>query len=283
MAADAGSERLPVVARVSASERLRGGRAWERIESAAGMWHVAVRTLRVAFTSLAWVPPALSETATIFRRCVAPLLVCVSVFIAANGVFTLGKVIQALGAPDRQAGGIFTGSLREVATWVVMMVFAGVAGSATTSDLGARKIREELDAMAVLGVESIRALVVPRVMAFTFAAVVLGGFGLLAIMVTDYLLVPSFFHLPDAVFFDSVRQNINTADILSSVLKHVVIGFVVGVVCCTKGLRATGGAEGVGKAVNQAVVVSFFVVWMLNSIFNVAYLSLFPDASILRG
>lgn len=264
------------------STTLRQG-GWERVESGAAMWNVGVRVLRIALTSTGWIPAAIAETAVIFRRCVAPLVVCVSVFIAANGVFTLGKVIQALGAPDRQAGGIFTGSLREVATWVVMMVFAGVAGSATTSDLGARKIREELDAMAVLGVESVRELVVPRVMAFTFAAVVLGGFGLLGIMVTDFLLVPGMFHLSDAVFWDSVRQNINTADIVSSVLKHLVLGFVIGVVCCTKGLRATGGAEGVGRAVNQAVVVSFFAVWMLNSIFNVAYLSLFPDVSVLRG
>jgi phospholipid/cholesterol/gamma-HCH transport system permease protein len=265
------------------ASRVTSSRTWEKVQSAAGMWALAFQTLRVATTSLRWLPDAVEETAVIFRRCLTPLIVCVSVFIAANGVFILGRVIQSLGAPDRQAGGIFVGSFREVATWITMMVFAGVAGSAVTADLGARKIREELEALAVLGVPVVRNLVVPRVMAFTFSAVVLGGIAVLAIMVTDFVLVPSLYHIPMAVFVDSVKQNILAGDVIAQIIKHALLGFFIGIVCCTKGLRVKGGAEGVGLAVNQAVVICFFGVWMFNSVFNLAYLSLFPDLSVLRG
>ncbi|MEA2170919.1 MAG: phospholipid/cholesterol/gamma-HCH transport system permease protein [Solirubrobacteraceae bacterium] len=260
------------------------GRGWESVQAAAGMWSVGIQTLReLARWPLAWIPDAVVETSVIFRRTLFPVFVSVAVFIGASGVFTLGKVIQVLGAPDRQAGGIFVGSLREVATWVTMMIFAGVAGSAVTADLGARKIREELDALAVLGVPAVRSLVAPRVAAFTFSAVVLGGFGLLAIMFTDYLLVPPVYHLSGGVFFDSVKQNILTTDVYATIIKHAIIGFCIGVVCCVKGLQAKGGAEGVGRAVNEAVVISFFLVWAINSIYNLAYLSLFPEVSVLKG
>ena len=59
-------------------------------------------------------------------------------------------------------------------------------------------------------------------------------------------------------------------------------GAIVGVVCCYKGVNASGGSLGVGRAVNQAVVISFVLVWTLNFAFNSTYLSLFPEAQTLR-
>lgn len=267
----------------AARRRIAGSSAWERVESAAGMWHVGVRTLRIAFTSVSWVPEAIAETSIAFRRCLIPLIASVAIIIAAYDVFVLGKVIQILGAPDRQAGGQFTGNVREVATWVTLMVFAGVAGSAVTADLGARKVREELDAMEVLGVEKVRSLVVPRVMAFTFAAMVLGSVAVFIAMFTAFVLTLPIYHLSAAVFIDNVLAGVFATDVYVQLLKHAILGFSIGVVCCVKGLQAKGGSEAVGRAVNQAVVISFLLVWMGNLIFNTAYLSLFPDVSVVRG
>ena len=58
---------------------------------------------------------------------------------------------------------------------------------------------------------------------------------------------------------------------------------MVGVIACQKGLSSRPGAEGVGRAVNESVVLMFVAIWLFNSIYNLAYLSLFPDATTLEG
>jgi phospholipid/cholesterol/gamma-HCH transport system permease protein len=89
---------------------------------------------------------------------------------------------------------------------------------------------------------------------------------------------------PIEVAMDDIARTIYSLDMLVTLmLKNAVIGFFVGVVCCYKGLTCRLGSEGVGRAVNQAVVITFFGVWLWNSAFNLAYLSLFPDASVFRG
>jgi phospholipid/cholesterol/gamma-HCH transport system permease protein len=163
------------------------------------------------------------------------------------------------------------------------MIFAGVAGSAITADLGARKIREELDALAVLGVDRIRSLVVPRVFAMTIAAPVLGMLALTISQAVNYAVAPGHIGFPRSVFRDSVVSNILPLDLYASILKYAIIGFFVGVVSCHKGLASKGGAEGVGRAVNQTVVIAFFGIWLINSLFNLAYLTMFPETAILRG
>jgi phospholipid/cholesterol/gamma-HCH transport system permease protein len=263
---------------------LRASKAYAKIESAGDMLSLALSVVRLAVKPpFAWRRDALIESSLIFRRCLVPLVICLSVFVIANGVLLLGNVLAGLGAADRQAGGIYLGVLREVCTWITMMVFAGVAGSAVAADLGARKVREELDALSVLGVEAVRTLVVPRVIAFTFSAVILGLVALFVAVFGDFCVAPRHFHLSNAIFIDSVRHNVIPLDLYASAIKYTIIGFFVGVVTCTKGLRSEGGSEGVGRAVNQTVVITFFGIWLINSFYNLAFLSLFPDASVLRG
>ena len=66
-------------------------------------------------------------------------------------------------------------------------------------------------------------------------------------------------------------------------IKHTILGFFVGIVACQKGLSARGGAEGVGRVVTQTVVITFFGIWLINSLFNTGYLTIVPDAIGIRG
>jgi phospholipid/cholesterol/gamma-HCH transport system permease protein len=75
----------------------------------------------------------------------------------------------------------------------------------------------------------------------------------------------------------------NHYDLISAILKAIVIGFFIGIVACQKGLSARGGAEGVGRAVSQAVVVTFLGMWVINTVWNQAFFTLFPDALGLAG
>src|ERR1044071_7053282 len=172
-------------------------------------------------------------------------------------------------------------SIREFAPFVTAIVLAGVAGTAITADLGARKIREELDALQVLGVDPVKTLVVPRFLAlllvtglFDVYALLFGIFGgIVATLVNGAPLGPFW-----ATFF----TNASVTDLWGSVLKTTLFGAIIAIVCCYKGMTASGGAEGVGRAVNQAVVIAFLGVFAFNYVFTQTLLATNPELTNLR-
>ena len=167
-------------------------------------------------------------------------------------------------------------SITEFAPFVDAIVLAGVAGTAITADLGARKIREELDALQVLGVDPVKSLVVPRFLAlmlvtglFDVYALLFGIFGgILATLVN---------HEPVGPFFATLFNNADTTNLWGSVLKTTLFGAIIAIVCCYKGMTASGGAEGVGRAVNQAVVIAFMGIFAFNYAFTQVLLATHPE------
>jgi phospholipid/cholesterol/gamma-HCH transport system permease protein len=240
-------------------------------------------TKRAVLYPREWVRPAIVEASVYFRRCMVPLLISNGIWLWGFGVILFGALAFDLGVSDRQAGGVFVGFAREVSTWITMMILAGIAGSALAADLGARKTREELDALQVLGVDVMRLLVVPRMVAMVFVALTLPLINHLECMAIEYSLVPAHLHVSRAAFRATVYQDIYPLDFAAAALKHVVMGVFIGAVACQKGLSCKGGAEGVGRCVNQTVVLSFLGIWLINSVFNTAYLTLFPQVIIAKG
>jgi phospholipid/cholesterol/gamma-HCH transport system permease protein len=263
---------------------LEQSRVYESVDDGGRAGALAVRVIsEVVRPPFSWFPQAIEETATIFRRCLIPTIVSMTVWLIGVEVIVFGNLLKNLGVTDRFAGGAGLGVLREPATWIAMMVFAGVAGGAATADLGARKAREELDALNVLAVDVVKLLVVPRVMAMTFAAVILAMVAWLDANVVNYLLSPGPLNYSRGIFGPGLKITILSVDIYASIVKTVLMGFFIGVVACHRGLTCKTGAEGVGRAVNQTVVITFFGVWLMNSFFNLTFLTLFPDASVFRG
>jgi phospholipid/cholesterol/gamma-HCH transport system permease protein len=259
---------------------------YERLESVAGMTDLFGKTVKAAVLPpyLPWLGDCLHECAVTIRRSVVPLVLSMSAFAIGIVVALIAGLLEAIGSIDRAGGGNITGWTREPGYWVTSMIFAGVVGSAITADLGARKVREELDAMRVLAIDPVKKLVVPRVMALMVMAPVLGLLAVLDAMLVSYisypLLLPNSTH---AAFRDSTVAFMNSADLISLMAKLVVTGLFVGIVCCYKGLSAKGGAEGVGRAVNQAVLITFFSLWVLNSLWNAVFLANVPAVGVLRG
>ncbi len=215
------------------------------------------------------------------RLCWFPLLVStVAINYGAPGL-QAGNFLVLFGAIDRLGGFFVLASIREFGPTVTSVILAGVAGTAITADLGARKIREELDALQVLGVDPIKNLVVPRFLAlmlvtglFDIYALLFGIFGgILATLVNNAPLGPFW-----ATFFN----NASTTDLWGSVVKTTIFGAIIAIVCCYKGMTATGGAEGVGRAVNDAVVVSFLGIFAFNYVFTQTLLATHPEISVIK-
>ena len=215
------------------------------------------------------------------KLCWFPLLISTIAFgYEAPGLQAANSLVL-FGAQDRLGGFFVLASIREFAPFVDAIVLAGVAGTAITADLGTRKIREELDALQVLGVDPIKNLVVPRFLAlmlvtglFDVYAVIFGIFG--GVMTTWVN------HAPLGPFWATFFSNASVTDLWGSVLKCTLFGAIIAIVCCYKGMTASGGAEGVGRAVNQAVVIAFLGVFAFNYVFTQTLLATHPDILTIK-
>ncbi|GAC1323801.1 MAG: ABC transporter permease [Thermoleophilaceae bacterium] len=215
------------------------------------------------------------------RLCWFPLLVStVAINFGAPGL-QAGNFLTLFGAIDRLGGFFVLASIREFGPIVTSVVMAGVAGTAITADLGARKIREELDALQVLGVDPIKNLVVPRFLSLMIVTALFNIYALLFGIFGGVVTTLSF-GAPLGPFFATLLTNASTVDLWGSVLKTTIFGAIIAIVCSYKGMTATGGAEGVGKAVNQAVVLSFLGIFAFNYVFTQTLLATHPEISVIK-
>ncbi len=185
------------------------------------------------------------------------------------------------GALDRLGGLFVLAVIREFAPVFCAIIVAGVAGTAMTADLGARKIREELDALQVLGVDPLKNLVVPRFLALML---VTGLFDVFAIVAGTLggLLANAVYHGSTGAFFATFLSNATTTELWGSVLKCTLYGAITAIVCCYKGMTASGGAEGVGRAVNQAIVTTYLAIGAFDYLFTQTLLATHPQMSVLH-
>ena len=200
--------------------------------------------------------------------------------LGAPGLQAAG-VLDLFGALDRLGGFFVVIAVRQIGPIVTAIVVAGVAGTAITADLGARKIREELDALQVLGVDPVKNLVVPRFLALM---VITGLLDVFAIVfgLTAGIAASLIYGQPLGGFFATLFSNALVTDVWGSVLMCTLFGGIIAVVCCYKGMTASGGAAGVGRAVNQAVVIAFMGVFAFLYVFTAVLLASNPELQSIR-
>lgn len=177
---------------------------------------------------------------------------------------------------------LFLQSMRTFTMWIDSMVVAGVIGTALTADVGARKVREEIDAMQVMGIDPIRDLAVPRVLSITFITTLLAVPSLLVTMASMQLGASYVAHMEAAQFYSNLFANVSGVEIVSVLFNSFLVGLLIGTICCYKGFTASGGAIGLGRGVNQAVVLSFVSVWVLQLAYNAFLLGFFPQLGAFR-
>ena len=152
-----------------------------------------------------------------------------------------------------------------------------LAFSVICADFGSRKIREEIDALEVLGVDVIHRFVLPRVVAAAIVAVLLTsvvmGVGIGGGYVFNVMLQGG----TSGVYVQSFATLATIPDLWSSLVKGLVFGIIAGVVGSYKGLNASGGPKGVGQAVNETVVMTFLLLFTVNYFLTTAYFALFPQ------
>jgi phospholipid/cholesterol/gamma-HCH transport system permease protein len=221
-----------------------------------------------------------------FREFIQQTWFVASVTILPTMLVTIpfGAVIALqLGTLSRQIGAqSFTGAasvlaiIREASPIVVALLIAGAGGSAICADLGSRKIRDEIDAMEVLGISPVQRLVVPRVLGCMLVATALNGVVSVVGVAGGYFFNVILQHGTPGAYLASFSALAQLPDLYTGEIKALIFGLLAGVVASYKGLNAGGGPKGVGDAVNQSVVITFMLLFAVNFVITAVYFQVVP-------
>jgi len=198
------------------------------------------------------------------------------------GVITsvqIGGVANQIGANSFIGAVNGIGVLRQGAPLVTSLMIAGAVGSAICSDLGARTVREEIDALKVMGISPVQRLVAPRILAALLVAVLLTVVVAMAAMTTAFVMNVGGGQISSGAYLESFVSLCQPTDLLVAEVKALIFGFIATIVAAHKGLSAKGGPKGVADDVNQAVVLSVILLAVVNVGITQAYVMLVPQAA----
>jgi phospholipid/cholesterol/gamma-HCH transport system permease protein len=200
----------------------------------------------------------------------------VSIPFGAVIALQIGGLLKQFGAQSFSGSASVLAVVREAGPIATALLIAGAAGSAIAADFGARKIREELDAMMVLGIDPIQRLVVPRVLACMMIAVFLNGLVTIVGVAGGYVFNVVLQGGTPGAYIASFTALAQLPDMYQGMIKALIFGFIAAIVAAYKGMNAKGGPKGVGDAVNEAVVITFVLLFIVNFFISALYLQLVP-------
>src|SRR5712675_285545 len=179
-------------------------------------------------------------------------------------VFVENILLVEFGAADVSGAGAAQGVVTQIGPVVTVLVISGAGATAMCADLGARTIREELDALLVMGINPLQALVVPRVLAATVAAVVLSSIVIMVGLIGGVIFSVFVQHVTPGAYAAGLTVLTGIPDVLLAFVKAALFGLAAGLIACYKGTSVAGGPAGVGNAVNETVVYTFVALFAIN-------------------
>ncbi|CAM3098694.1 ABC transporter [Mycobacterium intermedium] len=252
------------------------------LRTVGGQCVLAVRAFQYFFIDLARARFPFGEfveQATFMARTAAVPTLFIAVPLSVTLAIQFSLLAGQLGATSLAGAANGLAVLRQGAPLVAAVLMAAAVGSATGADLGSRKIREETDAMEVMGVSVIRRLVVPRLAASMLIATALTGFACFIGFLAGYAFTVMLQGGTPGSYTATFSSFATVDDLILTLLKAVVFGAIVAIISCYKGLDARGGPAGVANSVNAAVVQSVLVLLLVNVLMSQMYLILFPKTS----
>lgn len=184
------------------------------------------------------------------------VVVVTAVLVGAIMVIQTGQVVSQYGATSLTGWGTGFATLREVGPILIGLMFSGRVGANNTAELGTMKVTEQVDALRALAINPVSYLLVPRFIAIVimlFCLLIVGELvAILSAAVGAYIMLDVSFQL----FYKSFSEGIVMMDFASGIIKGVFFGASIALVSNYYGFTTSGGAVGVGRSVNNAVVAS---------------------------
>jgi len=202
-----------------------------------------------------------------------PIIALIGFLLGLILAFQSAIPMRRFGAEIFVANLIGVSMLREMGPLITAIILAGRSGSAFAAELGTMKIREEIDALTTMGLEPVRFLVVPRVLAAVtmtpFLAVFANLFGLIGGAVVMRSL-----GFPLVSYVNQILSAVTVRDLLGGLFKSLVYGIVVAGIGCLRGLQTTTGASAVGQSATSAVVSGIVLIAIVDGVFAVVFYAL---------
>ncbi|MVU80732.1 ABC transporter permease [Nocardia sp. ET3-3] len=196
--------------------------------------------------------------------------------IGAEVSVQVGGIMNQVGANSLAGAASGLGVVGQGAPMAAGLLMSGAAASAIASDLGARAIREEIDAMRVMGVDPVERLVMPRFLAMIAIAPILCIIIVSAGVFAGLIISANVNHVVPGSFWQSFGAFATPTDLVFSVLKALLFAAIVVFIASLRGLEAKGGPKGVANAVNASVVLSVFCIFMTNLLVSQLQMMFFP-------
>jgi phospholipid/cholesterol/gamma-HCH transport system permease protein len=184
--------------------------------------------------------------------------------------FQSAVALQKFGAQVYVADLVVIGLFRELGPLITAVVFASRSGSAYAAEVGTMKVNEEIDALATMGIDPVKYLAVPRMIAGIFMMPLLTMFNLLFGLLGCGLVMLSLGFAP-ITFLDRIQQGADLGDLAGGIVKTFIFGAMIAGIGCLRGLQTGKGASAVGDAATKAVVSSIIAIVITDGIFAVVY------------
>src|SRR5919206_263686 len=246
------------------------------IRETGNMFAIALEALRRTWDVRQWWKEYLDQCWFIAKVTSIPV-VLIAIPFGAVIALHVGSFSRQLGAESNTGAAMVLAIVREASPVATALLIAGAGGSAMTADLGSRKIRDEIAAMEVMAVNPIHRLVTPRLWAASTVGLFMVSLVSMAGIAGGYFFNVVIQKVTPGAYFQGFTSLVQLPDLWSSLAKAMVFGFIAAMVACYKGLYAKGGPKGVGDAVNQAVVVTFILIFFANFIMTSLYFALVPQ------
>ncbi len=193
-----------------------------------------------------------------------------------------GNFFKAASAEQNLGGFMVLANVREFAPVATGLMIAAVSGTSITADLGARQVRQELEALSVMGISNILFIVLPRTLALMVMTALYNipmiGFCTLG----GYLIGTLVVGVNTGAFLNTFFSQGTLVDLFGGEIKCIIFGALVAAICIYKGVTAKGGAEGVAKAVHEAIVRCFVAILAFGYLYTPTVLALFHDQFVLK-
>ncbi|MBX4902050.1 MlaE family lipid ABC transporter permease subunit [Rhizobium bangladeshense] len=161
--------------------------------------------------------------------------------------------------------------LREIGVLLTSIMIAGRSGSAITAEIGSMKMREEIDALKVMGLNPIGVLIFPRLVALTIALPLLTVLANFASLAGAAAVAWGYSGITFANFLARLHEAVTLSTVLSGMIKAPFMALVIGIVAAVEGLKVGGSAESLGQHVTASVVKAIFVVILMDGLFAMFY------------
>jgi phospholipid/cholesterol/gamma-HCH transport system permease protein len=233
------------------------------MQSVGGLFAMSADAVKFAFRRPFQAREFLEQSWFVARVSLIPtLLVAIPFTVLVS--FTLNILLRELGAADLSGAGAAFGAVTQIGPMVTVLIVAGSGATAMCADLGSRTIREEIDAMEVLGIDPVQRLVTPRMLASGLVALLLNSLVCIIGIVGGYVFSVFVQDVNPGAFAAGITLLTGTNELIISAVKALLFGLVAGLVACYRGLTVSGGAKGVGNAVNETVVYAFMALFVIN-------------------